>query len=141
MGDAVASVALELEGGTKAIALARHGVVDALGAVLAEEERTDLELLVSELVTNAVRHGGMASPDDVITVHAEVLRDRLRLEVRDAGPGFERATPRPRDLDRGGGGLGLVLLDRLAERWGVDGADGEVCVWAEFARDGLEAAA
>lgn len=137
----LASVELELPGGSATIARARHGVIAALGGVLGEQERSDLELLVSELVTNAVRHGGMAGEGDTIWVHAALTATRLRLEVCDSGPGFEAAPPRPRDLDRGGGGLGLVLLDRLAERWGVAYEDGTACVWAEFARGALEEAA
>jgi anti-sigma regulatory factor (Ser/Thr protein kinase) len=68
-------------------------------------------------VTNAVRHGGL-TPSDTITV--EVLaRDRaLRVEVADGGPGFDPASaldPSREDP----GGWGLLLVSRLASRWGV----------------------
>ena len=52
----------------------------------------------------------------------------LRVEVRDAGPGFTAPrTPRPRTE---GGGTGLVLLERMSSRWGVAN-DGGTCVWFE----------
>lgn len=127
------SVGFELPGGTPAPSRARRQVLDALGELLRPEERSNLALLVSELVTNAVRHAGMVSSSDVITVHAAVAPDRARIEVCDRGPGFIPGTPKIRSFESGGGGLGLVLLDRLSAAWGV-AADDDVCVWAEFQR-------
>ena len=92
-----------------------------------------MALLVTELVTNAVLHGGMrdgATLGLVMQVDDEVLR----VEVHDSGPGFRApSTPRPRDLDLGGGGFGLVLLDRFAREWGVE-TDGGARVWADIPR-------
>lgn len=130
--ESVRTIRLDLPGGRAAAAAARHGIVDRLADLLTEEEGQDLQLVLSELVTNSFRHGGM-SDGEMITVHAAVARDRLRVEVWDAGPGFEQTPPRPRSLAEGGGGLGLVLLDRLASAWGVTVED-QVCVWAEFER-------
>jgi anti-sigma regulatory factor (Ser/Thr protein kinase) len=113
--------------------MARHRVLDALGEVLRPDEQTNLSLLVSELVTNAVRHAGMVKESDVIKVHAAVTPERTRIEVCDHGPGFVPGKPRVRSFEAGGGGLGLVLLDRLSAKWGV-AADEDVCVWAEFER-------
>jgi anti-sigma regulatory factor (Ser/Thr protein kinase) len=127
------SVAFELPGGSPAPSEARHRVLEALGEVLKPEERSNMALLVSELVTNAVRHAGMVKSSDVITVHAAVASDRTRIEVCDRGPGFNPGTPQVRSFEDGGGGLGLVLLDRLSSDWGV-AADEDVCVWAEFER-------
>lgn len=127
------SVAFEVPGGKPAPRVARRKVLDALGSVLRPEESSNLALLVSELVTNAVRHAGMVKEGDVIKVHAAVAPQRTRIEVCDAGPGFTPGVPRMRSYERGGGGLGLVLLDRLSVAWGVDG-DEDVCVWAEFDR-------
>jgi serine/threonine-protein kinase RsbW len=140
----VSSVRFEVSVGPDAASLARHHVVEALGGLLSDIEQSNLELLISELVTNCVRHAGMTEGTDQIRVHAAVAPDRLRIEVCDTGRGFEPGTPRLRSLDgpglRGDGGLGLVLLDRLASSWGVAVED-EVCVWAEFEREDEEQAA
>jgi anti-sigma regulatory factor (Ser/Thr protein kinase) len=108
-------------------------VLDALAEVLRPEEQTNLALLISELVTNAVRHAGMGMESDVIKVHAAVTPERTRIEVCDQGRGFSPGKPRVRSFEAGGGGLGLVLLDRLSAKWGV-ATDEDVCVWAEFDR-------
>ncbi len=88
----------------------------------------DARLLVSELVTNAVRHvpGEHA---DVVELRIEVHDGRLRAEVRDRGPGFE---PRPRqDGPEVPSGWGLHIVDRVASRWGVEHQDGSL-VWFEL---------
>jgi anti-sigma regulatory factor (Ser/Thr protein kinase) len=127
------SVGLEIPGGSPAPSVARHRVLDALAEVLRPEEQTNLALLISELVTNAVRHAGMGMESDVIKVHAAVTPERTRIEVCDQGRGFSPGKPRVRSFEAGGGGLGLVLLDRLSAKWGV-ATDEDVCVWAEFDR-------
>ena len=87
----------------------------------------DAELLVSELVTNALRHGR-----GDISLCARVDEDRLRVEVIDAGGGFTH------DLRRSGfdriGGWGLDIVDVVSSRWGVHG--GTAHVWFELARPG-----
>jgi anti-sigma regulatory factor (Ser/Thr protein kinase) len=129
----VRSVGFELAGGSTAPSQARRRVLEALSEALKPEERGNMALLVSELVTNAVRHAGMVKESDVIKVHAAVAPDRTRIEVCDSGPGFSPGAPRVRNFEDGGGGLGLVLLDRLSSAWGV-AADDDVCVWGEFER-------
>jgi anti-sigma regulatory factor (Ser/Thr protein kinase) len=127
--DAVFAQKIELAGGRRAPARVRAWVRERLAGYLAEQELDDIGVLVSELVTNAVRHGG-ASPRDTIVVHLAVAPDVLRVEVCDPGPGFDPpAVPRPRSE---GGGNGLVLLQRLSRSWGVAGDDG-TCVWFEHA--------
>lgn len=84
-------------------------------------------LLVSELVTNSVRHGGLGS-GDTIDVRVRGTRSSLRVEVTDPGPGFEPAAlPAP----NGRGGWGLWLLQRIATRWGVSHEAG-TRVWFEL---------
>ena len=133
-GEGMISVRLEVPGGARAATEARHGVILSLGHALSEDEQTDLELLVSELVTNAVRHGGMSGPEDLVVVLVAVGPERTRLEVCDRGAGFEPGRPAPRSMADGGGGFGLVLLERMAEAWGVGAGEEGVCVWAEFSR-------
>jgi anti-sigma regulatory factor (Ser/Thr protein kinase) len=99
------------------VAEARARVLDALGPELDADHRQTLRLLISELVTNAIRHGGSKRP--------LVLRARwdgeVRVEVVDHGDGF---LPRPRaGTVEDPGGFGLFLVGRLADRWGVETGD------------------
>jgi len=103
------------------------------------EPRTlgDVRLLVSELVTNSVRHSGRGA-DGEIGLEVTLEPDSLRVEVADPGAGFE---PRPRARNQSqGSGWGLFLVDRLTDRWGV-AADGGTRVWFEIDRRGREVAA
>ena len=94
----------------------------ARNALLALESRVDsqclddVRLLVSELVTNAVRHAGGPHGAEV-TLDVTIDAARLRVEVADPGAGFD---PQPRDDEMTRpGGWGLYLVDRIADRWGV----------------------
>jgi anti-sigma regulatory factor (Ser/Thr protein kinase) len=124
---------IELTGGPGAIAEARRAIEE-----LADQERLprveDVRLLVSELVTNCVIHGG-AGPADRVTVSVERPHDLIRVEVRDRGRGWTKRT-RSRDLDSDEppGGWGLMLVGELADRWGVESEQG-TCVWFEMAAD------
>jgi anti-sigma regulatory factor (Ser/Thr protein kinase) len=85
----------------------------------------DLRLLVSELVTNSVRH---AETRDV-RLHVTVAGGSVRVEVSDGGRGFTPAPQAP-GVERAGG-WGLYLVDRLTNRWGV-ARDGLTRVWFEM---------
>ncbi|MFE0699565.1 SpoIIE family protein phosphatase [Streptomyces sp. NPDC058872] len=89
------------------------------------EELTDsVELLVSEVVTNAVRYAERP-------VTLRLLRtDVLRCEVGDDSPQLPRQR-RARDTDEGG--RGLFLVNRLARRWGATRLSGGKVVWFELA--------
>ena len=90
----------------------------------------DVRLLVSELVTNAVRHASLGAFGR-ITVRTCTRPDRIRVEVADTGPGFR---PRPRVLSADQtSGWGLYLVAELADRWGVD-SDERTLVWFELDR-------
>jgi anti-sigma regulatory factor (Ser/Thr protein kinase) len=113
--------------------LATPEAVPAARHALAELEEVDsdtrdvVELLTSELVTNAVRHGASDDKESIL-LSARCEEDRVRVEVCDEGPGFE-PTPDERDVLEPGG-HGLLLVDALATRWGViRGAPS--CVWFE----------
>jgi anti-sigma regulatory factor (Ser/Thr protein kinase) len=88
----------------------------------------DIRLLVSELVTNSVRHSGTASGASVRLTVASRGRS-VRVEVIDAGRGFD---PKPRTKPRDeAGGWGLHLVERIASRWGVTKSRG-ARVWFEI---------
>jgi len=109
------AVSLDLEAGPEAAAWARNALYDVDDEV-EEDVMADVRLLVSELVTNSVRHSGVGPPSSV-GLDVAVDARTIRVEVRDPGTGFE---PRPRAIDRTRpGGWGLYLVDRLADRWGV----------------------
>ena len=84
-------------------------------------------LLVSEVVTNSIRHAGVQDGDRIVLA-ARLRDDWARVEVRDAGPGFDP------DVRHGAPGYGLRLLDMLAARWGVDRDDNGTRVWFEVDR-------
>ena len=120
-------LALRLPATAAAIGSARHAV-DGLAPLLDPERLDDLRLLVSELVTNGLRHGG-AGGRDWIGLSLSFDGDIVRVEVSDPGPGFEAAL---RELEPDAtGGWGLYLVDRLAARWGVD-RGARTTVWFEL---------
>jgi anti-sigma regulatory factor (Ser/Thr protein kinase) len=120
-------IEFELDIGPAAAADAR-GAVAALEGRAHDDVLDDVRLLLSEIVTNAVRHSE-APRGATIGLAVSVSRNTVRAEVIDHGRGFE---PRPRDLPRTEtGGWGLHLVDRLATRWGVDRGDA-VRVWFEI---------
>ena len=116
---------MELPSTTAAPARAR-GALDKVAGSIAPERLRDVRLLVSELVTNAVRHAA----GDVLRLVISHKRGVLRVEVHDPGDGFEVRSPSPDP--RRSSGWGLVLVDELADRWGVDRAP-RTRVWFEMA--------
>src|SRR5918997_4924161 len=118
---------VEFEAGPTAAAGARNALA-ALDGRVAGSLLADVRLLVSELVTNSVRHSN-AHARDVVHMSVTVTESSLRVEVADPGQGFE---PQPRDADRTRpGGWGLYLVDQLSDRWGV-GRDHLTRVWFEM---------
>jgi anti-sigma regulatory factor (Ser/Thr protein kinase) len=99
---------------TSAAPAAARGALEQIAHAVAAERMRDVRLLVSELVTNAVRHAEGAAVRLIVSVVGGVLR----VEVHDPGRGFE-VRPPPDDPLRASG-WGLVLVEELADRWGVD---------------------
>ena len=128
-GDAEQLLELSLPGGSEAPRAARHALAAALDGRVGQRVEGDALIVLSELVTNAIRHGGAQDASDAVAVHAALRDSALRLEVTDPGPGFEPGGHGPRP----DGGYGLHLLDRLATRWGVTGGE-PVTVWVELDR-------
>lgn len=74
-----------------------------------------VELVVSELVANAVRYAGTT-----VTVRLTCLAEGLLVEVDDVGPGVARVITATQPTV---GGYGLVIVERLAEDWGQQARD------------------
>jgi anti-sigma regulatory factor (Ser/Thr protein kinase) len=106
---------------------ARAVVNDALEP-LPPKIREDATLLVSELITNAVRHAlGGGQPEVELRIRNEP--GRIRVVVSDPGGGFEPMPRLPTAAE--GSGWGLYLVDRIADRWGVLSKDRNE-VWFEL---------
>ena len=106
----------------------------ALGEVsdqLSPRRLEDARLLVSELVTNAIRHAGL-DDNDVIRLVVVTGERALRIEVCDPGQGFALSEPEP-DPARPSG-WGLYLVRELSDRWGVERNE-ETRVWFELDRE------
>jgi anti-sigma regulatory factor (Ser/Thr protein kinase) len=125
--DAVFARKLEIAGDRYAPGRVRATVNEMLGGHVGPRLLFDVGVLVSELVTNAVRHGRVQRASTVV-VHVALAQEVVRVEVCDQGSGF--TPPRPPRARAEGGGNGLVLLDRMSSRWGVAVDDG-TCVWFE----------
>jgi len=122
-------LAVDLDRSPDSAARARHALAPLQGS-LSDPQLHDLRLLVSELVTNSVRHAGLGSGDQ-IRLEIVMGADALRVEVLDPGSGFVPREPSP-DMERGGG-WGLYLVEELADRWGVETQVG-TRVWFELDR-------
>ena len=108
-------MSVELEPGPTAASEARVAL-SALDGRIDAGALDDIRLLVSELVSNSVRHSGAPGA----RVRLDVVGDAysVRVEVTDGGRGFEpQARSKAHDEV---GGWGLHLVDEIAARWGVD---------------------
>jgi anti-sigma regulatory factor (Ser/Thr protein kinase) len=125
--DSANRISLRFEAGPSAAAWARN----ALAAVDPHVEphlMADVRLLVSELVTNSVRHSAML-PTDVVGLDVVVDSEMIHVQVCDSGTGFQ---PRARQPGQSkAGGWGLYLVERIADRWGVRSND-VTRVWFEI---------
>jgi len=119
---------LRLNPGPEAVPAARKAL-DGLSGMLEKTVWEDCRLLVTELVTNGVRHGSERGP---VGVAVTVDDERVRVEVSDCGRGFSPPDA-PMPHADGTGGWGLQLVDRVAAQWGVDIGD-VTRVWFELAR-------
>src|SRR5690349_19237090 len=118
-----AEIELSLPRDASAPAMARHAVLQALPDDVDARDAGDLELLVCELVTNAVQHG-----EGDIRMRLRIADGTATGEVVDSGHGFEREVRRSGpDALRG---RGLAIVDALSSRWGVH--EGTTHVWFEM---------
>lgn len=102
------------------LASVADGLVDAV-------LMSDLRLVMTEIVTNAIRHG---APSGTLRLAATPKEGYLCVQVTDEGPGL---APRPGAMASDEyGGFGLFLVERLTRRWGITREDKHTRVWFEF---------
>jgi len=89
-------------------------------------ELADLRLIVSELVTNAVRHSGLGDESE-IEMRIAVVPGSVKVEVFDEGPGFDEVAARAMVMR----GHGLDVVGQLSRGWGTDSGP-RTRVWAEM---------
>jgi anti-sigma regulatory factor (Ser/Thr protein kinase) len=120
-------ISLRLRGGPEAAARARQAL-SKLRADVDPPLMETLRLLVTELVSNSVRHARA----DTVILKVLVGRTVVLTEVTDEGPGFD-----PEQTGKPGteaSGWGLFLVERLAQRWGVSQQGDATKVWFELRR-------
>jgi anti-sigma regulatory factor (Ser/Thr protein kinase) len=116
----------DLIAGPDAPAEARWFLHGAVAPLKLDEELQTATLLISEVVSNAVRHGSGA-PGSWIGLTITDTGPFLRVSVCDQGPGFD-----PAEIDRRGHRGGLFLLDVLAYDWGIRRSSAGTEVWFEI---------
>jgi anti-sigma regulatory factor (Ser/Thr protein kinase) len=111
----------------KAVRQARSWLGGLAKGAVGEGRLSDLELVLTEVVTNAVRHG---SPGGAVQLAATPKPAFLCVQVTDEGPGLV-PSPGAMATDENGG-FGLFIVERLTRRWGVTRENRRTRVWFEF---------
>ena len=112
-------------GTPESVGAARRTIVRQLQAWGLNSNIDDMQLVASELITNALRYGA-----DPIEFRLSVREDRLRLEVSDANT---TDIPQPRQAaDHESTGRGMPLIDALTASWGAQVSGARKVVWAEI---------
>lgn len=120
---------LRLPGGPAAAATARRAL-EHLRGDFDEPTMETMRLLVTELVANSVRHARAR----FVSVKAVVTGSSVWLEVSDEGAGFEVESAMRRSAENEESGWGLLLVERMANRWGVRRDGDATHVWFELRR-------
>jgi anti-sigma regulatory factor (Ser/Thr protein kinase) len=120
---------LRLDADVEAAGKARDAL-EQLAGELGDEVLEDLRLLITELVTNSVRHAD-AAPEAQVLLEVSVAMDSVLVVVEDGGTGFSPAARTPHSPDDSGWGLHFV--ERMSSRWGVSANRG-TRVWLELER-------
>ena len=112
---------------TTAAAKARGKVEEELISLLSPHRLDDSRLMVTELVSNAVRHAP-SEPDGGIILEIEREPGVVRIIIRDGGSHMD--LNEPTFHTQSDGHFGLFVVDRLADEWGFS-IDGDKGVWFE----------
>jgi anti-sigma regulatory factor (Ser/Thr protein kinase) len=131
MSDDAALLALQLPCRPEAPSAARKALASLNGDLhlISEARLRDAQLLISELVANAIRHAG----GDAVAMTVSATATTLRVEVANSGPPFD-ASALPEPSTERSGGWGLRIVDVLAHRWGVTPDRTHLRVWFEIDR-------
>jgi anti-sigma regulatory factor (Ser/Thr protein kinase) len=106
---------------------ARRLTAEFAAPMMSTEQISRLELAITEVVANAVRHSGSA---EAIRLMLTVKPEFLCVRVTDGGTGL---MPRPGAMStEAGAGYGLFLVEQLTRRWGMTREDGKTRVWFEI---------
>lgn len=106
---------------------ARRIINEELSSRLPPDELDDIKLMVSELVTDGIVHGGTGTSEAPVMLDL-CVGDDIQCRVRDRGRGFAARAARG---TRDGGGLRLSLVEALADRWGMQCSPQLTEVWFE----------
>ena len=109
-------VQFRIPGDTKYVPMVRRAVrAIARGVDLSDDLIADIEVSVSEAITNAIEHGSPEQAENVVVVTCRVDADELTVDVRDEGPGFDPNPRNPDALQERGRGLKLIyfLMDSV----------------------------
>ncbi|MER7854141.1 ATP-binding protein [Streptomyces bacillaris] len=96
-----------------------------------EERAYDMLLCVTELATNALRHGVPPGRGFRVRISLERREASLRIELHDSGDGEVRMADELPGVEEEGG-RGLLLVSALADKWGVAERNPGKIVWCEF---------
>lgn len=119
---------LHLSPTAASVSRARSRAREVAARLMSEAQGANLQLVISELVSNAVKYGG----SDQIRLAMTPKTEFLCIQVTDSGPGL---VPRPGAIGErvdDGAGFGLFLVERFARRWGVTREAGRTRVWCEI---------
>jgi anti-sigma regulatory factor (Ser/Thr protein kinase) len=104
---------------------ARQIIAEELSSRLPASVVDDIKLMVSELVTNGIVHGAAAG--DAPMVLDLLVNGHVRCRVLDHGPGLAARSGHA----AAGGGFGLMVVEQLADRWGMQHSPQQTEVWFE----------
>ena len=107
---------------------ARAAVTEWLSGLVGAHALDDIRIIVTELVSNSVRHAQLG-PGDLVTVRVQLAEHRLRIEV--ANPGTAGEITSNGGSPHATGGMGLQLIERLCTTWGI-ARDRDTTVWGEI---------
>ena len=119
---------MELRADASSCAAARR-VVEQLHEVLPDPLLQDLLLVADELVTQALLVGHLDPARDMIIFELDAGRFDVTLAVEDPTDAFRPRPPTRREEQ----GLGLVIIERIADRWGIERVGHVTRTWASFA--------
>lgn len=117
----------QLEPEAASVPEARRLAGEFAGALMSDQQRSRLELAITEVVANAVRH---SASDEDIRLLLTRKDEYLCVRVIDGGSGL---VPRPGAMSTDpGAGYGLFLVEQLTRRWGMTREGGKTRVWFEI---------